>query len=266
MRSAIRIAVLLLAPLMLPSLAGALPLATSYAEIVDPDPELTKFLRQLVDTARAGMGTQSRAYALLDAMIAPKVRGFTRGLDPFEPWMEVDTSSLELGGGIDLLTSRMIEQGELPEDTSVLPDYRQDFLQLLAALVANPHKPLGRMPEMGNAVCSPARYNVDTSKARAFAEANDTDGYGIYIFPRELELHAEPQDSTPVTATIAPLTLLVTDYQSNQPDGWIKVIASEGTVGWAQDLGDYEGLSQQHLCFDKVDSEYKIVGFYSYGL
>lgn len=266
MRPAIRIAVLMLAPIMLPSMAGASPLATSYADIVDPDPELTKFLRKLVETARAGIGTQSNAYAVLDAMIAPTVRGFTRGLDPFEPWMEVDTSGPNMESGIDLLTSRMIEHGELPEDTAVLPDYRPDFLQLLVALVANPQKPLGRMPEMGNAVCSPAHYDVDTSKALAFAEANNTDGYGIYIFPRELELHAEPQDGTPVTATIAPLTLLVTDYLVDQPDGWLKVIASEGTVGWAQDLGDYEGLSQQHLCFDKVGGEYKVVGFYSYGL
>ena len=266
MRPAIGIAVLLLAPLTLPSVGGALPLATGYAEIVDPDPELTRFLRELVETAQAGIGTQSRAYAVLDAMIAPTVRGFTRGLDPFEPWLEVDTSGPDMDSGINLLTSRMIEQGELPEDISVLPDYRQDFLKLLVALVANAQTPLGRMPEMGNAVCSPARYNVDTSKALAFAEANDTDGYGIYIFPRELELHSEPQDGTPVTATIAPLTLLVTDYQADQPEGWVKVIASEGTVGWAHDLRDYEGLSQQHLCFDKVDGEYKIVGYYSYGL
>lgn len=256
----------MLAPLMLPSMAGASPLATSYAEIVDPDPELTRFLRELVETAQGGLGTQSRAYAVLDAIIAPSVRGFTRGLDPFEPWVEVDTSGPEMDSGIDLLTSKMIEQGDLPEDISILPDYRQDFLQLLVALVASPQKPLGRMPEMGNAVCSPARYDVDVSKALAFAKANDTDGYGIYIFPRELDLHAEPQNGTPVTATIAPLTLLVTDYQADQPDGWVKVIASEGTVGWAHDLGDYEGLSQQHLCFDKVDSGYKIVGFYSYGL
>lgn len=266
MRTGIRIAVLTLAPLMLPSIAGALPLATSYAETVDPDPELTRFLRELVETAQAGMGTQSRAYAVLDGMIAPTARGFTRGLNPFEPWTEVDTSSPEQGSGIDLLTARMIEQGDLPEDVSVLPDYRQDFLHLLVGLVANPQKPLGRMPEMGNAVCSPARYGVDASKALAFAQANDTDGYGIYIFPRELELHAEPQDGTPVTATIAPLTLLVTDYQADQPDGWVKVIGSDGTVGWTEDRGDYEGLSQQHLCFDKVEGEYKIVGFYSYGL
>lgn len=266
MRTAIRIAVLMLAPLMLPSMAGASPLATSYEEIVDPDPELTSFLRELVKTARAGIGTQSRTYAVLDAMIAPTIRGFTRGLNPFEPWMEVATSGPDMDSGIDLLTSRMIEQGELPEDIAVLPGYRQDFLQLLVALVANPQKPLGRMPEMGNAVCSPARYNVEASKALAFAEANETDGYGIYIFPRELELHAEPLDGTPVTATIAPLTLLVTDYQANQPDGWIKVITSEGTMGWAQNFGDYEGLSQQHLCFDKVDGIYKIVAFYSYGL
>ena len=172
----------MLAPLMLPPMAGASPLATSYAEIVDPDPELTRFLRELVETAQAGLGTQSRAYAVLDAIISPSVRGFTRGLDPFEPWVEVDTSGPEMDSGIDLLTSKMIEQGDLPEDISILPDYRQDFLQLLVALVASPQKPLGRMPEMGNAVCSPARYDVDVSKALAFAKANDTDGYGIYIF------------------------------------------------------------------------------------
>src|SRR5690606_14914977 len=103
-----------------------------------------------------------------------------------------------------------------------------------------PQKPLGRMPETGNAVCSPARYDVDTSKALAFAQANDTDGHSIFIFPRALELHAAPKDGTLVTGTVAPLTLLVTDYQADQPDGWVKVIASDGTVGWTEDRGDYE--------------------------
>lgn len=266
MRTTIGLLVLVLAPFMLPLTASALPLAASYAEVVDPDPELTRFLRELVKTAQSETGAQRKAYARLDAMIAPTVRGFTRGLDPFEPWTEVDTSGSERTSGVDLLTSRMIEQGDLPEGSSVLTDYRPDFLELLVALVANPQKPLGRMPEMGNAVCSPARYDVDANKALAFAEANGTDGYGIYFFPRRVELQAEPKDSAPVTATIAPLTLLVPDSQADQPDGWARVITSDGVAGWTRDPSDYEGLSQQHLCFDKVDGNYRIVGFYSYGL
>lgn len=248
------------------SIATASPLVASYANPVEPTPELTAFLQSLVASAQEGIGSQSRAYAVLDDMIAPNVRGFQRGLDPFEPWSEIDLTDPDRGSGLDLLTAWMVEQGDIVDGATDLPDYRQDFLELLVRIIADPNEPLGLMPGMGDAVCSPAQYDVDADEALAFAQAQDTDGYGIYIFPRLLDLYENPTSIKPAIARVSPRTLLTSIYEADQPDGWIKVVASDGTTGWAEDRGDYEGLSQQHLCFGEVDGKYMITAFFSYGL
>lgn len=245
--------------------ASAAPLTASFTDTVKPDADLTTFLTSLVQTAQEGIGTQSRAYALLDTMIADHVQGFGRGLDPLERWQPIDLSGDE-ATGIDLLTAHMVEQGELPGDGTPAPDYRQNMLELIVALVGNPTEPLGTMPELEGAVCSPARYSFNAKATAKFAQAHDTDASGIYLYPRAVELRDTPDAGAPVIAELAPYTLLVSDYQADQPDNWTKLVTSEGVTGWAQDRGDYEGLSQQHLCFGKVDSAYQITGFFTYGL
>lgn len=256
----------LLGAMMIMPAAQAAPLTGGFVDVVQPDQDLTEFLRTLVETAQAGIGTQSRAYAVLDGMIAESVQGFSRGLDPLEKWRKVDTSDPDRGTGVDLLTDSMVEMAELPADATEIPDYRQDFLQLLVSLVGNPDEPLGTMPEMGGAVCSPARYGFDTKAAQKFAEANDTDGGGIQMYATAVELREQPDAATPVVSELPAWTLLISDYDADGPDSWSKVATSDGTTGWMQDRDDYLRLSQQHLCFDKVDGAYKIVGFYTYGL
>lgn len=254
-----------IALVLLASGASAAPLQATYVNVVTPDTQLQSFLHTLAQTAKNSIGAEASAYAAIDAMIAPTLGGYSKGLDPFEEWQAIDPAGPDDPHGLYLLTNSMVEMGELPEG-QVPPDYRPDFLALLLALIANPEAPLGTMKEMPGAICSPARYDIDIDAASTFAAANNTDGYGLYIYPRELELHAKPQAGTPVTAKVAPRTLVATDYQDNQPDNWTKIKTSEGATGWIEDRGDYEGLSQQHLCFGKVDGTYKIVGFFTYGL
>jgi hypothetical protein len=94
------------------------------------------------------------------------------------------------------------------------------------------------MPEMGNAICSPARYEFNAKAAAQFAAAHNTDAYGLYLFPTELQLRAKPEPGIPIIATIPSHTLIATDYQDNQPETWTKVITSDGTSGWIEDHGD----------------------------
>ena len=245
--------------------AKAAPLVALFADVVEPDAALTEFLGTLVQTARAGLTNESSNYSVLDSMIAPDLQGFSRGLDPLEAWRKLDLSS-DSESGVALLTTHMVEMGDLPEGATNLPDYRQDMLEILVALIANPAEPLGTLPETGDAICSPARYAFDAKATAAFAAAHDTDAYSISIYPRDLALYAEPSAAAPVSATLSARTLLLSEYVAGQPDDWTKVITSDGQTGWVEDTTDREGLSQQHLCFDKVDGAYKIVAFYSYGL
>jgi len=259
MKQYLAASLMLISALVAPASLAA-PLRVTYADVVKPDPELVTFLQALTSAA------QSKNYAAIDAMIASDLKGFSRGLDPLEKWRSIDLAAQANSSGLDALTGNMVEMGDLPDDAPRHVDYRESFVELLVALVANPREPFGKMPEMGKAACSPARYEFNAKAAAQFAATHNTDAYGLYLFPLDLQLRAKPEAATTVIATIPSHTLVVTDYQDNQPDNWSKVITSDGTTGWIEDHGDYEGLSQQHLCFSRVGGAYKIVGFYSYGL
>jgi hypothetical protein len=243
---------------------AAAPLATQFVDTVTPDAELTAFLVNLVETAQRGLRGDDAAYRALDGLVAPDIRGFSRGLDPLEPWRTVDLSDAT-AAGVDLLTSNMVEMGELPQG-SPIPDYRPRLLELLVSLVANPHEPLGTMAGVDAVACSPARLGVDVAAATSFAKAHDTDGSAIYFYPTDLALYDAPDAGKPAIGTLAAGTLLLTDYEAERKDGWDKVVSSDGRSGWSEDRSDYLALSQQHLCFGKVGGTFKITAFYTYGL
>jgi hypothetical protein len=266
MTKLIKRAVLTIALALLATGAQAEPLRASYADVVTPDAELVAFLTTLAQTAKAGLLPRADAaatYAALDAMFAPILTGFGRGLDPLASWGKY---SKPVPGNFAELASNMIEQGDLPEGAP-LPNIRPDMLQLLLALIANADEPLGTMKATGEAICSPAAYAFDAKTAAALATATDGDGYGLRIMHREITLRAEPKASSPVVATLAPLTVLGSIYVDGQPEGWTQYATSDGAKGWLEDrLAEADGLSQQHVCFAKVDSAYKLVSFYTYGL
>lgn len=259
MKQCLAASLMLISTLAAPA-ALAAPLQVTYADVVKPDAELVSFLKGLTSAA------QSKDYAAVDAMIAPDLKGFSRGLDPLEKWQAIDLAAQANASGLEALTSNMVEMDDLPENAPNHIDYRENLLELLVALVANPDEPLGKMPEMDKAICSPARYRFDAKAVAQFAASHNTNAYGLYLFSTDLQLRAKPEPGTLVIATIPSHTLVVTDYQDNQPETWTKVITSDGTTGWIEHHGDYQGLSQQHLCFGRIGGEYKIVGFYSYGL
>ena len=159
----------------------------------------------------------------------------------------------------------MVETGDLPQG-SPIPDYRPRFLELLVSLVANPDEPLGTMPEVDAVACSPARLGVDAAAARRFVKEHDTEGSAIYFYPTDLALYDTPDADKPAIGSAAARTLLLTDYKAERRDGWDKVVTSDGVAGWSEDRSDYLALSQQHLCFGKVDGALKITAFYTYGL
>lgn len=237
----------------------AAPLGVDFIDTVQPDPLLISFLQVMVKAA------QARDFAALDGMFADDIEGYSRSLDPTDPWRKLDLSDRDERSGVDLLTGYMVEMGDLPEGGSPV-DYRGDLADVLVGLVTNPAEPLGTMAAMGDAVCSPARLGFDAGAVRNFAAEHEAAGGSVAFYPSAVTLHETPDAGAPVSATLAPRTLLIANYQQGQPDGWSMVFASDGTSGWMADRSDNERLSQQHVCFDEVDGDYRIVGFYSYGL
>jgi hypothetical protein len=266
MMKCLKRAVLPVALALMATGAHAEPLRASYADVVVPDAELVAFLTTLAQTAKAGLSPRADAgatYAALDAMFAPTLTGFGRGLDPLEHWRKY---AKPVPGNFSDLAGNMIEQGDLPEGAS-LPDIRPDMLSLLLALIANADEPLGTITPSGDAICSPAAYAFDAKAAAKLAAATQSDAYGLRLMHREITLHAEPKASSPAVATLAPLTIVGSIYVDGQPDGWTQYATSDGMIGWFEErLAEADGLSQQHVCFAKVDGAYKLTSFYTYGL
>ena len=115
--------------------SDASPLRAIPADVVTPDPALLAYVANLHDLAARAAAAQSRparaaGFAAVEALIAPKLVGFSGSLDPLQPWKRVEPE----GRGLVALAAYMIEQGDSPVGTPGAPDYRVDMARLVAEM------------------------------------------------------------------------------------------------------------------------------------
>lgn len=253
------------AALLVAPVASAAPLRALYANVVAPDAGLLATVAALDAATKAGLAAKSAAerqaaYDQIDALIGPDLRGFRRGLDPLQRWTALPRED----GGLAELANRLVEQGDVPEG-GPLPDPRPQLLQQLRDLLQS-KQPLGRLPQMRGAVCLPARFGIDERKVAMFAAAHEADAAALRFFAVPTLLRAEPRLDAPPIAGVPAQTLLAYEAQAEQPKGWSRYWTSDGFKGWAVDGPEAFGLSQQHLCFAERQGQYRIVGYFTYGL
>ena len=61
-------------------------------------------------------------------------------------------------------------------------------------------------------------------------------------------------------------SLVMFDYRPGLPEGWSYYESAGGIKGYTRGEGDGLGLSQNHLCFAKVEGKYRITAVFGYGL
>jgi len=249
----------------IPRIQGAL--AARRVDVVAADAELSAFLADLAhkaDRPRAAYAPDGD-YADVAAAFAPTVTVYSRSLDPSEPWHRVSRAT---GTPLDIATSFLVEQGDLPDGVR-RPDPRPDLMTVLAD-AARSSLPMGRMPGMPGAICTDAQLAFDIKAARAFAATAELDPASLRLFFEDVPLLAAPRSGATPVGLLPAYTLLLDDQAVSydaRPAGWSALVTSNGIKGWVRDpASENHGLSQTHLCFAKVAGAYRIVGFYAYGL
>jgi hypothetical protein len=228
----------------------------TYGDVVAPDPDLRKVLRDLRRVAAAG---SERDIAKVEAYFAVGTKTFSRGLDPFEPWRPGPKLTSNYLEGV---ANVMVEQGEFAAGLPV-PDYRLTAMTLIASLISD-DATFGALPEFPGATCAPAVYKVDRKEVRAFARRFDLDAHSLYFFPDEIFLAKAPGGKR--GERVPANTLMISNYDPGTPDGWTRAETAGGVKGYFKDRENSLGLSQSHVCFAKVKGRYRITGILGYGL
>jgi len=249
-------------PLLAALLSAALPhasvaaeLTVSYADVVEPENEV----KALMDRLRlAIMSAEVRDYSRFDAFFAPRIEVFHRGLDPLQPWNPGDPITQ---APLTALADILVEQEPLGEGQPK-PDYREDVLRTFLRIIWA-RTPIGSLREVPGAVCAPAAYDYDRKAALAFAGKFGLDLYSLRFFPRNTFLSSRP--GSVEGGRVPAYTLMIFDYDPKAPAGWGRYQTAGGLRGYMEDRDDTLGLSQDHLCFAKVDGEYRITAVFGYG-
>ena len=240
------------------SISHAAGLTVGFRDPVKPDAELQAFV---TDLKRLHVAPKMLDYKAIDAMFAPRVKAFTRGLDPFQAWHKLDDiTSNYLAGAADI----MVEQGELPEGAK-RPDYRLDALKLIIEQVAK-GDPFGTQKEAPGAVCAPAEYKVNRKAASKFAKKYELDAYSLRFYSQPVALYEKQTMKGELLGMIPPYTLMMFDYDPKAREPWALYESSSGIKGYLYDDQPALGLAQHHVCFGKVGGRYRITALFGYGL
>ena len=233
-------------------------LTIGYSKVVKPDAALQEFLQSF----RADIAAKNPDYETIETQFSRNSVGFTRGLDPLQAWHKLKPFNQ------DMLTEAaniLVEQGDLPEGSKA-PDYRPDALQAIARLIAK-GVTFGTMAEVPGSICAPANYKFSSKKVIAFAKAHDNDAYSLRFYNSTSSLFETPDENAKPAGNVRAFTPFAVIYDANVPTGWSHVAAANGIEGYLKDDSREQlGLSQQHVCFGKVDGTYKVTALFGYGL
>lgn len=226
-----------------------------HLDVVTPEPGLQALFAEI----RAASGSPVASHALVDRILAPKVRMFTRSLDPVQPWHDL---GLRDGDPVRIARS-VVAEGEIPGSN---PDYVPDLVQAMARAVSS-DGPAGTRPELPGAVCAPARYDLDAGAVKHLAETvGDRDGIVGRVNLTVAPTPFRDSPAGPVRFVLDPLTLVISTEDADIDDSWIPVALSDDTRGVVPAALDPVELNQTHFCFGQVGGAWKVTGIYFYGL
>ena len=240
----------------LPQAGAAAELTVSRTDVIAPDSALRATALAVRDRAAPA---RKKNIGPVEEFFAPKVKVFTRSLDPFQPWNRLDDlGGKYLAGAADV----MVEQGELEAGMPV-PDYRIEAMRQIAALIGE--EPIfGALPDAPGEACVPAAYEVDRKAALTFARKFELDAYSLRFFAGDVFLADRPESRR--GHSVPANTLVMFDYDPKAPEGWGYYETAGGLKGYMKDRDDKLGLAQNHVCFAKVKGKYRITSVFGYGL
>lgn len=245
-----------MAALSFPALAAD-GIVVGYKDVVEPEPELEAFAQEIV---QAWISIKRVDPSRRDKFFAPIVKTFMKNgtpLQPFEPREDITSDYLRNA----VFTFRAKKESIPDED---IDKYTLGTMSDIGRQIRwNPV--WGTLPEVPGMVCAGAAFDVDAQAVAKFARIYGAGLDKLVFYKEPLALHAGKSQKSEFVGNVPPYTLIAVGKGDVASEDWHPLIASTGIKGYMGDPVEPVTLMQKHVCFTKVDGEYRIGALFGYG-
>jgi len=239
-----------------PALAGQ-GIVVGYKNLVEPDAELVAFSERVLDQ---WVGSSEYDFGAIDRLFAPSVKTFMKNetpLQPFEPRGDITSDYL-----LNSVFTLQAKKGSIPDEE--VPEYRSDAMTDIASRI-DPKHPWGTLPQVPDMICRDAAFEVDQKAVRTFARMTGTRIDKLVFYRKPVTLYAGKSRKSAIVGVVPPRTLMAVGKEDVFIESWHPMISSTGIEGYRGDVEFHETLVQKHVCFGKIDGEYRITALFGYG-
>lgn len=228
----------------------------SYADVVKPDAE---FLRFMDGFGRLITGSEGHDRTSINAMFSPTVKTFLKRETPFEAFLPAaDINADPLLKSADILANRQTFSAHTTDEN------RQDAVIEDVLTYIGRDDPFGRMTEAPGLICSSAALEFDRRAAAKFARMHKVRLDDLIFFENDIVLYHQKNMKGEVVGIVPPRTIMVGQGGYMPYDDWHPLISSTGVKGYAYNHTWAQSIARQHVCFGKVNGQYKITTIMGY--
>jgi len=232
-------------------------IVVGYKDVVEPDPALVAFAQEIV---QAWISIKRVDPSRRDKFFAPTVKTFMKNetpLQPFGPRDDITSDYLRHA----VFTFR-VKKGSIPDQD--VDDYTSGAMSDIGRQIHR--KPVwGTLPEVPGMVCAGAAYDVDPQAVAKFSRMHGVRIDKLVFYKETASFYEGQTHKSEFVGHVPPYTLIAVAKDDVATEGWHPLIASTGIKGYMGDPVEPQTLVQKHVCFTKVDGEYRIGALFGYG-
>ena len=246
----------IIAAISAPALAGD-GIIVGYKNVVTPEPDLVDFTGEI---RRSWISAKRFDPSARDRFFAPTVKTFMKNETPFQSFEpRDDITSDYLMNAVVILRAR---KGSIP-DKDRWRDAQGALSEIGRQVVRDPV--WGTLPEVPGMICAGAAFDVDQGMVAKFARMQGVRIDALVLSKQAIPLYAGKTQKSEFLGNVPPLTLMVLGKDDVAKEDWHPIIASTGVKGYADNTMLLEKLAQKHVCFTRVNGEYRISALFGYG-
>jgi len=228
----------------------------SYTNVVKPDAE---FLRFMDGFETLITGSEGHDRTSINAMFAPTVKTFLKRETPFEAFLPAaDINADPLLKSADILANRRVFSADTTDEN------RQDAVIEDVLTYIGRDYPFGRMAEAPGLICSNAALEFDRRAAAKFSRIHKVRLDDLIFFENDIVLYRQKTMKGEVAGIVPPRTIMIGQGGYMPYDDWHSMISSTGIKGYAYNHTWAQSIARQHVCFGKVDRQYRITTIMGY--
>lgn len=246
-----------MAALSFPALAAD-GIVVGYKDVVEPEPQLVAFTQEIV---QAWISIKRVDPSRRDKFFAPTVKTFMKNetpLQPFEPRDDITSDYLR-----NAVFTFRVKKGSIPDED--IDKYTLGAMSDIGRQIRR-NPVWGTLPEVPGMVCAAAAFDVDIQAVAKFSRMHGVRIDKLVFYKEPVALYAGKTHKSEFVGNVPPYALIAVGKDDVATEDWHPLIASTGIKGYVGDPVEPVSLVQKHVCFTKVDSEYRIGALFGYGL